>query len=118
MSQKEEVTMKLIQLLKNFVREEDGAAAIEYGLIAALIAAMSDVRKRRIPNWVVGGAMFCGLVLQATVPAGEGLFSFWWGAIGILPALLGMLAGLALFMPLHLLRIVGAGDVKLLAMVG
>ena len=30
--------MKLIRFLKNFVREEDGAAAIEYGLIAALIA--------------------------------------------------------------------------------
>jgi pilus assembly protein Flp/PilA len=30
--------MKLIQLVKTFVREEDGAAAIEYGLIAALIA--------------------------------------------------------------------------------
>ena len=34
------------------------------------------------------------------------------------PALLGLAAGLALFMPLHLLRAVGAGDVKLLAMVG
>jgi len=33
-----EPTMKLVQFIKNFVREEDGAAAIEYGLIAALIA--------------------------------------------------------------------------------
>jgi len=30
--------MKLVQFIKSFVREEDGAAAIEYGLIAALIA--------------------------------------------------------------------------------
>jgi pilus assembly protein Flp/PilA len=30
--------MKLIHFVKTFVREEDGAAAIEYGLIAALIA--------------------------------------------------------------------------------
>ena len=30
--------MKLVQFVKNFLREEDGAAAIEYGLIAALIA--------------------------------------------------------------------------------
>ncbi len=30
--------MKLIQSLKHFIRDEDGAAAIEYGLIAALIA--------------------------------------------------------------------------------
>ena len=30
--------MKFIQSVQSFVREEDGAAAIEYGLIAALIA--------------------------------------------------------------------------------
>ena len=36
--QKEDPSMKLVQFVKTFVREEDGAAAIEYGLIAALIA--------------------------------------------------------------------------------
>jgi pilus assembly protein Flp/PilA len=30
--------MSLMQSLKSFIRDEDGAAAIEYGLIAALIA--------------------------------------------------------------------------------
>jgi len=30
--------MKLVQLIKNFAREDDGVTAIEYGLIAALIA--------------------------------------------------------------------------------
>lgn len=30
--------MKLVQRVESFLREEDGAAAIEYGLIAALIA--------------------------------------------------------------------------------
>jgi pilus assembly protein Flp/PilA len=30
--------MKLAQFVQSFIREEDGAAAIEYGLIAALIA--------------------------------------------------------------------------------
>jgi pilus assembly protein Flp/PilA len=30
--------MKLIKFAQSFLREEDGAAAIEYGLIAALIA--------------------------------------------------------------------------------
>jgi pilus assembly protein Flp/PilA len=30
--------MKLVQFIKNFAREEDGVTAIEYGLIAALIA--------------------------------------------------------------------------------
>ena len=30
--------MKFVQCVQSFVRQEDGAAAIEYGLIAALIA--------------------------------------------------------------------------------
>ena len=30
--------MKLVPFARSFVRDEDGAAAIEYGLIAALIA--------------------------------------------------------------------------------
>ena len=30
--------MKYVQCVQSFLREEDGAAAIEYGLIAALIA--------------------------------------------------------------------------------
>jgi pilus assembly protein Flp/PilA len=30
--------MKLVQFIKNFACEEDGVTAIEYGLIAALIA--------------------------------------------------------------------------------
>jgi pilus assembly protein Flp/PilA len=32
--------MKLVQFFKNFVSEEDGVTAIEYGLIAALIAVV------------------------------------------------------------------------------
>jgi pilus assembly protein Flp/PilA len=32
--------MKLVQYFKKFAREEDGVTAIEYGLIAALIAVV------------------------------------------------------------------------------
>jgi len=32
--------MKLVRIFKNFTREEDGVTAIEYGLLAALIAVM------------------------------------------------------------------------------
>ena len=32
--------MKSVQFVQSFLREEDGAAAIEYGLIAALIAVV------------------------------------------------------------------------------
>ena len=32
--------MELVQQMKNFAQEEDGVTAIEYGLIAALIAVV------------------------------------------------------------------------------
>jgi pilus assembly protein Flp/PilA len=32
--------MKLVSFIKHFVQEEDGVTAIEYGLIAALIAVV------------------------------------------------------------------------------
>ena len=83
-----------------------------------LLAAWADIRSRRIPNALVLAGIVCGLTLQVLAPQGGGLFAFWWGGLGAVDALLGLLAGLALFMPLYLLRAVGAGDVKLLAMVG
>ena len=83
-----------------------------------LLAAWADIRSRRIPNALVLAGIVCGLTLQVLAPQGGGLFAFWWGGLGAVDALLGGLAGLALFMPLYLLRAVGAGDVKLLAMVG
>ncbi|HXD07587.1 MAG TPA: prepilin peptidase [Burkholderiaceae bacterium] len=83
-----------------------------------LAAVISDVRTRRIPNLLVAAGMLAGLALQVLAPHSEGLFAFWWGGLGLAQALLGLLAGLAIFMPLHLIRVVGAGDVKLLAMAG
>ena len=35
-----------------------------------------------------------------------------------MPSIVGLLVGLGVFMPFYLLRVLGAGDVKLLAMVG
>jgi prepilin peptidase CpaA len=88
-------------------------------LAAWLTAAVGfDVRQRRIPNALVASGMLCGLVVQSLAPQGSGLFEFWWGGLGAWQALLGLAAGLALFMPLYLLRALGAGDVKLLAMTG
>lgn len=77
-----------------------------------------DLRERRIPNAWVAAGMGCGLAIQVLAPAGSGLFDASWGGIGALQSTLGLLEGLALFMPLYLLRFVGAGDVKLLAMSG
>ncbi|MBW8828542.1 MAG: Flp family type IVb pilin [Burkholderiales bacterium] len=46
--------MKLVQFIKTFAREEDGVTAIEYGLIAALIAIVI------IGAVTVVGSKLCG----------------------------------------------------------
>ena len=45
--------MKLVPFARSFVRDEDGAAAIEYGLLAALIAVA-----------IIVGATFLGTSLD------------------------------------------------------
>lgn len=77
-------------------------------LVAALVAAAwADVKSRRIPNELVFGGMAVALAYGAIAPAGN------------LPgALAGLAVGLALLLPFHLLRAMGAGDVKLMAMAG
>ncbi len=46
--------MKLVKFIKNFGHEEDGVTAIEYGLIAALIAIV-----------IIAGATLVGTNLNA-----------------------------------------------------
>lgn len=89
-------------------------------LLCALLAAAvwHDVRARRIPNAVVFPGMLAALALQALLPAGAGLFGAHAGGLGLASALGGLGLGLAVLMPLYALRLMGAGDVKLLAMVG
>lgn len=76
------------------------------GLLATAI--MTDLRSSRIPNWLTIPAMVFGLAGHA------------WqhGLQGLLFSLFGLLVGLGLFLCLHLLGSVGAGDVKLMAAVG
>ena len=89
-------------------------------LLFALLAAAvwHDVRARRIPNAIVFPGALAALLLHALLPAGQGLFGTPMGSLGIGSALGGMALGLAVLMPMHALRMMGAGDVKLLAMVG
>lgn len=72
------------------------------------IAAMTDLRSRRIPNALVASGLAASLMLHGFSPAGQGL-AF---------ALLGALTGFALFLPMYLLKGMAAGDVKLMAAVG
>ncbi|NML15297.1 hypothetical protein HHL10_09925 [Azohydromonas sp. G-1-1-14] len=81
-----------------------------------LLAAASDVRSRRIPNMLVVYGMSLALCFHGLAPSGTELFPS--STSGLVPALAGGLTGLALFLPLYILRTLGAGDVKLLAMVG
>ena len=77
-------------------------------VILLLAAASQDWRCRRIPNGLVFGGAALGLLMQAASA----------GAAGLLSGLEGMLAGLVLLLPFYLLRVMGAGDVKLMAMTG
>jgi prepilin peptidase CpaA len=75
---------------------------------ATSIAAVIDVRSRRIPNWVSGAALLVGVLVHAWQD----------GLNGVLLALTGAALGLAILLPLYVIKAMGAGDVKLLLGVG
>jgi prepilin peptidase CpaA len=81
-------------------------------------AVWTDVRERRIFNRLVFAGAFAGLVFNTVLPEGLGFASALPGALGFWDALAGLATGLGLMLPLYLLRAMGAGDVKLMAMVG
>lgn len=76
--------------------------------IACLAAAFVDIRSRRIPNAIVFPAMAALLALH-------GAFS---GTAGLGDAALGLAGGFLVFLIPHLFKLLGAGDVKLMAVVG
>lgn len=79
-------------------------------LLAAVLAlaVWNDVAARRIPNRLVASGLVAALVSQ----------SWMTGGIGLDACLLGAATGLGLLLPLYLLRVLGAGDAKLMAVVG
>jgi len=77
-------------------------------VLMVAIAAVYDVRFRRIPNWLV----LTGLVL------GLGLNTFLFRWAGARASLLGIVLAFLIYFPLYLLRGMGAGDVKLMAAIG
>ena len=79
-------------------------------LLLLIAAAVSDYRNFRIPNLLTGGGILFALAYNTAVhPA---MHTDWTWA----PA--GMLVGFGAMLPMYLMRIMGAGDVKLMAMVG
>lgn len=73
-----------------------------------LVAGIYDLRYRKIPNWV----SMSGIVL------GVGTNLLLQGLPGLRTAALGLLVAAAIYLPLYLVRGMGAGDVKLMAAVG
>jgi len=75
---------------------------------ASAWAVREDLLAHRVPNLLTGSLLCVGLGLQ---------FAFGgWSGLG--NAALGALIGLGMLLPFHLLRAMGAGDVKLLAAIG
>ncbi len=77
-------------------------------IVLLLIAAATDVRTRRIPNWLTITMLVTGIVQSFT-------------AVGLVPpvlALWGALVGLALPLALYIVGGLAAGDVKLLCGIG
>jgi prepilin peptidase CpaA len=78
-------------------------------LLLVTVAMASDLRARRIPNWLVAPALAVALPVQCALHGiSEGAL-IWLG---------GCLTGGLLFLPGYLMRMMGAGDVKLMAAVG
>lgn len=88
-------------------------------LLLLVVAAVVDARHRRIPNVLVLVTLLFGWLFHTAGPqGGDGLFSLEPGALGAWRSVAGSITGLFLFLPFYLLRVLGAGDVKLMAAVG
>jgi prepilin peptidase CpaA len=76
--------------------------------LVVIVAAIWDVRQRRVPNWLTLPALAVGI----------GLNAFLYETPGLWLALKGLGLAMLIYFPLYLLRGMGAGDVKLMAAVG
>ena len=89
-------------------------------VLAMAMAVETDTRECRIPNVLVLFVLVSGVTLNVLGPViGRGTpFGLAPSALGAGDALLGVLVGFALFLPMYMLRAMGAGDVKLMAALG
>jgi prepilin peptidase CpaA len=77
-------------------------------VVLSFVAGWTDLRSRRIPNWLTVPGLLIGVVANT-------VFSGW---SGLKASLLGAAVGLALLLPFVLLRSLGAGDWKLAGALG
>ena len=77
-------------------------------VLLAVLAGWTDLRRRRIPNWLTVPGALAGLAVNSALNG--------WG--GLKTSLLGAGLGLALLLPFVLLRSLGAGDWKFAGALG
>jgi prepilin peptidase CpaA len=77
-------------------------------VLLSLIAGWTDLRSRRIPNWLTVPGLLIGVAANTVLG----------GWTGLKTSLLGAAIGLALLLPFVLLRSLGAGDWKLAGALG
>lgn len=77
-------------------------------VLLSLIAGWTDLRSRRIPNWLTVPGLLVGMAANTVLGGWSGLKT----------SLLGVAVGLALLLPFVLLRSLGAGDWKLAGALG
>lgn len=95
-----------------------GLLALVPLVMLLLMVTRHDIRSHRIPNKLVLIGVVLGVVLNGLLPEGQGFNSAIPGGLGWLAALKGLGVGMAVLLPIYWLRGMGAGDVKLMAMVG
>lgn len=78
-------------------------------IVLLSIAALIDLFKHQIPNWLTGVGIVVALIWALLDPI---------AATSLTSAMAGTLAGLVFLFPVFLIGKVGAGDVKLLGMAG
>jgi prepilin peptidase CpaA len=77
-------------------------------LVLVLIGGIYDFRFRRLPNWLTVGGTALGFLINLQILKGAGLGN----------AATGLGLAMLIYVPLYLLRAMGAGDVKLMAAIG
>jgi len=84
------------------------AAVLGLAVALALIAGWTDLRSRRIPNWLTVPGFVIGVLVNVLAD----------GRAGLKTSLLGAGLGLLVLLPFVLLRSLGAGDWKLAGALG
>jgi prepilin peptidase CpaA len=76
--------------------------------LVAVVAGIYDIRYRRIPNWLALAGLLAGIAMN----------TFLFDLSGLKAAGMGLGLAFLIYLPLYLLRAMGAGDVKLMAALG